>query len=231
MSTTVCHCRYLSLNSTCGTEAMYSCKCRQTKRVVKLRPDQRQTFRQLMSESGDMHKLYHKYCREVGRLKESDRTGYEFMEWMQCFSKRNPAVLRVGVDDDCHAGSDVYLIPHESRYELWGVTVLYIPQCTGEKPIRFFLYPNHLRAMMKALEVMAKTCRSHGNRTLSGCWENESKPNAHDGIPKSITLKSVRDNPSNWSPPKPISKAKKKKLAALRRRMKRQAAQLRKKKS
>lgn len=35
-----------------------------------------------------------------------------------------------------------------------GISVYYIPQCTGEKPIQFFLYPGHLRRLITTLQKL-----------------------------------------------------------------------------
>jgi hypothetical protein len=83
----------------------------------------------------------------------------EAMKWMEKYAKRHPEIIACRVDDDNHCGSDLYLIPHycddgNLGADWMGVTVLYIPQCTGERPIRFFLYPQHHDGLLEALLEM-----------------------------------------------------------------------------
>ena len=81
----------------------------------------------------------------------SKAIGYDAICRMDKFVKKNPDVIDVRCDDSVHAGSDLYLIPHENKDEYWGTTVLFIPQCTNVQN-EFFLYPNHLNKLIEELK-------------------------------------------------------------------------------
>ena len=82
-------------------------------------------------------------------------------------------IHHAGVDDDHFCSADVYLITHEVPKELlkdtgefgvarWmGVSVLHIPQCTGEKPTKFFLYDGHRKSLERALAEVAKRRKAY----------------------------------------------------------------------
>jgi len=57
----------------------------------------------------------------------------------------------VRVDDGAHCGSDLMCIMHQCRYQFMGMSVVFIPQCTGEPPTQFFLYPGHLDGLLDML--------------------------------------------------------------------------------
>lgn len=82
------------------------------------------------------------------------KKGYPLMVAVERWAKRFPKDVTVcTVDDAVHAGSSLVLIQHRiSPRKVWGVTVVYIPQCTGESPISFFLYPCHYKALAPALK-------------------------------------------------------------------------------
>ena len=77
------------------------------------------------------------------------------MRKIEKFIKKNPDIIEVRCDDDVHAGSSLYLIPHENKKEYWGTTVLFVPQCTPDKNT-FFLYPEHLDNLIKELQEIQK---------------------------------------------------------------------------
>ena len=87
--------------------------------------------------------------------------GFEAMEWMEKYAKKHKEILYCHCDDDVFSNSDVWLVPHfcgkKSLGRSWmGVTILYIPQCTGERPTNFFLYPGDDQKMSKALAQMIR---------------------------------------------------------------------------
>jgi hypothetical protein len=137
-----------------------------------------------------IHRIFHDFQRKFDSRSAGgeEYSGYPMMKAVGKWAKKHPSVVIVGCDDDYHAGSDLVLIPHEDKYQLWGVTVLYIPQCTGEKPIRFFLYPGHLQWLLEGLNKMAKICRSKGNRRLDSCWDSK-EPSHSDPFPKFVSRK------------------------------------------
>ena len=121
-----------------------------------------------------IHAVFHKFQR---RFSDNSLTGYrwsgyELMRRVDKYIDKNPEILSVGVDDSYHSGSSVYLIPHESEKEYWGTTALYVPQCSGEAPIEFFMYPGHLDGMLAALKALKK----RQDRGSPHCSEGEEEP-------------------------------------------------------
>lgn len=100
-----------------------------------------------------IHTLYHDY---VDNVLNSKAIGYELMVKSEKWAARHPEVQIVRCDDAVHAGSSMVLIPHQSEFQYHGVSVVYIPQCTGEKPVQFFLYPDHRYALTTALLAVAR---------------------------------------------------------------------------
>jgi hypothetical protein len=113
-----------------------------------------------------IHKLAHEVVKALGKEK-----GYEAMGVMDRLAAKNPKrVLTVGVDDSHYSSSSLTFVTHEAASDggdpfnprqksepVWhGVSVYYIPQCTGEDPIQFFLYPRDLDGVLKALQTLKK---------------------------------------------------------------------------
>lgn len=154
-----------------------------------------------------IHTVYHYVQDQLDKNK--DKTGADLFDVLDKCIKKYPEIVEVRVDDDYHCGSSVYLIPHEDKYHLWGTTVLYIPQCTGEKPIRFFLYPSHLKGMIESLQIMAKLTRKYGNRNLDTCWHNPSQPNSFSHIPKFLEKAKIKTFKREYDPHKLTKKQEK----------------------
>jgi hypothetical protein len=149
-------------------------------RTVKLSKQRQAAHRREMKEmmnpkpEHDLHRVYHRFTHLFGdgMFKPWVDTGYELMQKVQRWAKNYPDDVHiVGCDDDYHCGADLVLIEHKpkkpkkGKYEWFGVTVVYIPQCSGEKPIRFFLYPGHQIELEKKLkEIRLKV------RDMSG-WD------------------------------------------------------------
>lgn len=108
-------------------------------------------FKETIAGATSIHKLYHSFIEAFQKKEKGERgnrlwkwKGYPLMQRIDKWRQKNPEVMSVTVDDDYHAGSRLIFIPHEDDYTYMGCTVVYIPQCTGEDPIRFFLYPCHI---------------------------------------------------------------------------------------
>lgn len=86
--------------------------------------------------------------------------GYKLMIEAEKFAKLYPDYVQVvRCDDDWHAGSSLIIIQHKNKKDYMGTTIQYIPQCTGEQPIRFFLYDSHRTSLIKALKNIGTTIR------------------------------------------------------------------------
>lgn len=79
------------------------------------------------------------------------------MERIEKWAKKYPGDVRfVSCDDDYHASGMLVLIEHRARASYMGTTAVFVPQCTGEPPVRFFLYPRHTDRLIAALQKVRK---------------------------------------------------------------------------
>lgn len=85
--------------------------------------------------------------------------GFEAMEearkaMKEINKKYHGRIREVRCDDAGHAGSAIFLVTHERKNEWMGISMVFIPQTTGEKPIQLFLYPEDQENMMEVLEIL-----------------------------------------------------------------------------
>jgi hypothetical protein len=92
-------------------------------------------------------------------------SGYKMMKQIEKFAKKHPDVILLSCDDSYNAGSMIVLIPHRSKEEYWGTTVVSIPQCTGEPPLEMFLYPGHAMEIERALHIVNQESRQKQKTT------------------------------------------------------------------
>lgn len=103
-------------------------------------------------QAGSVHKVAHEYDRRFKGL-----SGYELIVKVERWAKKYPDDVRlVSVDDKHFAGSLLVLIEHRTKTQYMGTSAIIIPQCTGEAPLQFFLYPEHRRALLAALTSIEK---------------------------------------------------------------------------
>ncbi len=89
--------------------------------------------------------------RNLNEYKLSQRlAGYEVICKVKKYIKRCcPEIKIVCCDDSLHAGSIILLIPHPAH----GITMMFIPQCTGIQN-QLFLYGGHYKQLMNTLRDM-----------------------------------------------------------------------------
>lgn len=96
-------------------------------------------------------------------------TGYELMQRFDKFAKKHPEVTICGCDDSYHACSYICLIPHRTDSQLWGTTVVIVPQMGPFPPTEIFLYPGHSEGLIEALTSIVKEAKvkakSEGKRS------------------------------------------------------------------
>jgi hypothetical protein len=99
-----------------------------------------------------------------------EKSGYPAIVALERFAKKHPKrIFTAAVDDGANAGSSLTFITHEATRHndtfddhragepQWhGVSVYYAPQCTGEKPTNFFLYPCDLYGLIETLQAVKK---------------------------------------------------------------------------
>lgn len=125
----------------------------------------------------DVHRVWHDFHKHF--LTRADKwrwSGYDLMKRVERWSKQYPDDVRiVSVDDDAFACSDLVLIEHRAKNQYMGTTAVFIPQCTGELPVRFFLYPQHLFGLVRALRAIRRAAvplerRERASRKVDARW-------------------------------------------------------------
>lgn len=106
------------------------------------------------SKRHNVHHIWHDFQSKFIKGYDFKWTGHELRCRVAKWAEKYPAVQIVACDDAVHAGSDLVIIPHISqcKKEWFGVSVVFIPQCTGEPPTKFFLYDGHRSDLLKALK-------------------------------------------------------------------------------
>lgn len=140
--------------------AIERCKCGQERERPATAKERRENA-EMWRRSSEIHKTWHALTRKFydQAKREWLLEPYELMCAIEKWAKRRPEIKIVGVDDSHFASSSLVLVPHALDDEYMGTTVLYIPQCSGEKPIEFFMYPSHRSQLLTALSEME---REHG---------------------------------------------------------------------
>ena len=109
-----------------------------------------------------IHNVWHSFQRRFCKDGPSGNDdwkyrGYDLMKRVKTWAKKYPDDVTItGCDDAVFAGSDLVLIEHRSDKLYMGTSVVYIPQCTSENPIQFFLYPGHRFALIAALRRLGR---------------------------------------------------------------------------
>lgn len=135
-----------------GARMVYRCKCGKEKKRPLWKRERERSKREEKNAT-----LTHRIARKVDKIREKHVKGWPLMQALNAFARKNPKDVQVvGCDDSLFANSDLFLIDHKVPRAYMGTTVLFVPQCTGEDPISFFLYPNHVDALLKALKRVKK---------------------------------------------------------------------------
>lgn len=107
-------------------------------------------------ESNRLQAQIHKPFHEIGEATE-DLSSMEAMGKFAEFQEKYPEYVHIAsIDDDHHCGSELVLIEHRSEKYYWGTTAVVIPQCTGEAPLRFFMYPGHMQSVLEAFAAIQR---------------------------------------------------------------------------
>lgn len=77
------------------------------------------------------------------------KTGYELMELAEQIAKQYPEHVHIAnIDDSVHSNSLLMFVEHRCDKYYNGTSVFVIPQCSGEKPLRFFMYEEQLKSVL-----------------------------------------------------------------------------------
>jgi hypothetical protein len=119
--------------------------------------EQRQQWR----ETKAMHALWFRFCKRF-RLDKGQGpwayNGYDFMRRVRALEGRKAwrGLHVLSCDDSYYSSSVLVLIEHEGRTHYHGISVVVIPQCSGQPPCEFFLYEEHAKGVVKALQPLLK---------------------------------------------------------------------------
>lgn len=82
-------------------------------------------------------------------------SGDQLIDRIEEWAKAWPEDVELaGCDDTCHAKSLLCLIAHRGvTGELEGTTVVFVPQCTGEGPTVFILWPEETKRLIGVLQT------------------------------------------------------------------------------
>jgi hypothetical protein len=145
-----------------GRRTLELCSCGDKRERPQTKAESKK-LRDEFKEASDVHKTWHAFAKKFidRKTEEFLYVGYDLMTRAERWAEKYPEIKIVGCDDDHFCCSSLILVPHATARSYMGLTVLYIPQCTGEKPICFFLYPSHRQGLLDALGEIA---REHGKK-------------------------------------------------------------------
>lgn len=175
-----------------GGNVTFRCKCgEQVER--KMTREERSKFREQMSlgrfikPENDIHRVWHSFSKKfITRVNGKDEfndcpvaeLGDKVIRWAKKFPKD---VKIVGCDDSYFSCSDLVLIEHRTARKYMGTSVVFIPQCSGDPPAQFFLYPGHLDDLINALKTIKKEAALRkrletADSKANGHWWNARAP-------------------------------------------------------
>lgn len=94
-----------------------------------------------------IHTQWHEVSRMMG-----DESGYPLLNIIDEIADKFPDHVHVAsVDDGHHCGSSIMFVEHRSDEYYWGTSAVVVPQCTGEEPLQFFMYPGHMQSVLQCL--------------------------------------------------------------------------------
>lgn len=135
----------------------FRCSCGLTKEREPTKQEHKKIdthWRKENARSGALHKVYHSFVKKFKTENRWKKSGYDLMTSVEKWAETHPSVTVSGCDDNLFAGAILVFIPHESKDEYFGTTVVYL--CQFGEPTEFFLYPCHVEGIMPIFEVMMK---------------------------------------------------------------------------
>jgi hypothetical protein len=104
------------------------------------------------------HSVDNRFKKNYHEWKEK---GWDLIEKLEKFAAKRPQIRMVRVDDSSFTNSELVFVPHtydtpKLGCAYMGTTVIFIAQCAGDPPVEFFLYPSHLRNLIKTLQEVEK---------------------------------------------------------------------------
>ena len=105
----------------------------------------------------NIHKIWHDFNKFVtaklglNSVNDINFSGYDIIEQIENYVNTNKQIKLIWVYDSVHASSIILLVPHPT----FGITILYVPQCTTHQN-EFFLYQQNRKTLMSELQTMSE---------------------------------------------------------------------------
>lgn len=161
------HRHRFSIHSYPGYCIAYRCHCGE-ERERKMDREERRRFKEetfFPKPKDNIHRVSHDFFKRFKKDEKWRYVGYDFMKRVKRWATKHPGDARVlRCDDASFCGSSLVLIEHRAENAYMGTTVVYIPQCTGEPPTDFFLYPSHRAGLIAALREIAREAKPREKR-------------------------------------------------------------------
>lgn len=114
------------------------------------------SFKKDLEEVAKYHKVWHQFSNWLEISYGSDYSnklyGYDVITKVENYINRYCKQIKIiYCDDAVYASSIILLIPHPTH----GITMIFIPQCSGNQN-QLFLYGNHYDRLMEELGKMKK---------------------------------------------------------------------------
>lgn len=179
------HRHNFSIFSWCGDTVTHKCRCGE-EREREMDREERRRFKEEMffpKPKDDVHRVSRDFFRRFKKNWKWKYSGYDFSKRVEKWATKWPSDVRVvRCDDGVFAGSNLVLIEHRAADAYMGTTVVYIPQCTGEPPTDFFLYPSHRAGLLAALREIEREAAPRQKRQRrvaaerSKWWSSRPRP-------------------------------------------------------
>lgn len=102
-------------------------------------------------DTKNLHKIFHSFLSEIlDDDKKFKEEGLFRFKDVEDFAEKMKDVKLTYCDDDFFTTSELLWVPHVSGNTFMGVSLIFIPQVTADKPTTIFLYPNHLKQLIHA---------------------------------------------------------------------------------
>lgn len=179
------HKHRFTVSGWCGSVVYFQCRCGD----VREREMDREELSKFAVENNwhpkpadDIHSVMRAFNRQFLKPDGSWKfDGYNLMQRVERWVKRYKGDARiVSCDDDSFMCSDLVLIEHRTADSYMGTTVIFLHQ--DGSPAHFFLYPDHRKALLKALlqierEAAPRERREReAERRRSLWWDSRRKP-------------------------------------------------------
>jgi hypothetical protein len=108
------------------------------------------------------HKAFKRNSKKEGKLNKSGVdsswkwSGYELIDKIEHFSKKNPEIVLSWCDDSFFSNSLIVLIPHRNKNQYLRTEFVIIPQCSGDEPLTIYLSPKRMSHLIEEMITLKR---------------------------------------------------------------------------